>query len=154
MVEGFIMFSLFCLLVSPIIFFCLKKRVLAYGNLVVTLGTLAIWLSLISGWVIDKFWIVMWNITLLGAVLFLVVGLSIVFLKVKRKNLYLLPILFLAVAVGSLLLGNSLGNGTLLNFIVLYSFVYFTPMFVVIISLIGATQHYNNIRDRVDNVEV
>jgi hypothetical protein len=147
-------FSILCLLVSPLIFFYLKKQVLAYGNLVVTLGTLAIWLSLISGWIIDKFWIIMWNVTLLGAVLFLVVGLSIVFLKVKRKNRYLLPILFLAVAVGSLLLGNSLGNGTLLNFIVLYSFAYFTPMFVAIISLIGATQHFNNITDRVDNVRV
>lgn len=137
-------FSILCLLIGPIIFLYLKKKKLGFVNLIVTLSSLVIWFSLITGWVSQQFWITMWNATLLSSVLFLVIGLSIFFIKIKETNRYLLPLLVLVITGASFLIGNYIGSNTQLNVFVLYSFAYFTPIFVGLIAVVGATQYFKN----------
>ncbi|UCZ51467.1 hypothetical protein LGQ02_11320 [Bacillus shivajii] len=136
--------SILCLLIGPMLFLYQKKKKLSYVNLLITLSSLAIWFSLIAGWVSEQFWIIMWNATLLGSVLFLVIGFSSMFIKIKQINRYLLPFFVLAISVSSLLIGNHIGSDTQLNVFVLYSFAYFTPLFVGLIAVISATQYFKN----------
>ncbi len=145
-VEAFLMvgFSILCLLIGPIIFLYLNNKKLAYVNLFITLSALGIWLSLISGWFSEQLWIFMWNMTLLGSVLLLVIGFSTVFIKIKRMNLYLLPFLVFVISVLSILTGNYIDSNTQLNMFVLYLFAYFTPLFVGLITMIGAMQYFKN----------
>ncbi|WP_188207714.1 hypothetical protein [Alkalibacillus aidingensis] len=137
-------FSILCLLIGPIIFLYLNNKKLAYVNLFITLSALGIWLSLISGWFSEQLWIFMWNMTLLGSVLLLVIGFSTVFIKIKRMNLYLLPFLVFVISVLSILTGNYIDSNTQLNMFVLYLFAYFTPLFVGLITMIGAMQYFKN----------
>ncbi|WP_078552853.1 hypothetical protein [Bacillus alkalicellulosilyticus] len=125
---------------GPFLYFYLNQKKLAFANLLFITSSLVIWFCLIAGWVSEQFWIVMWNATLLVSVLFLVIAVSIIFLRIVPINRFLLPFILLVISGVCLMIWDT-GSHSQMHDLTHYLFWFFIPLFVTVILIIGAIQN-------------
>jgi len=143
MQDFIIILVILSIIASPILYFRIGHRKIAYINLftvalfLVTWGT-GIWMGIEFDWNII---IILWFPSLILSTLFLLVAASYIFYKVAPKiNRVLLPLIILVV----LALSYHLNRYTIDFDVSLFfdiALVYITPMFLITIILIGAFQY-------------
>ncbi|WP_277678223.1 hypothetical protein [Gracilibacillus dipsosauri] len=131
---------MFCITLSPIIFVYLKKKDLAFINVITTISAFIIWGCLITGLLDGVGWNLLWNITLLAAALFPVFGLSFIFIRLRQKNSYIITGLILLI-IGLCLAIGDVSDTTNLYLVVQYAILYFIPIFVISMVLITLIQY-------------
>jgi hypothetical protein len=126
-----------CLLLSPFIFFLLKKRNVGLVNLIVIVFGAFTWIGLIDGFLSGYNWDLYWKISLFLSICFLIAAITIVFLRITVINRYIVFPLVLLI------------TGVSWFFSVKYEvefissmFLYFAPFFVITFFVIGLAQHF------------
>ncbi|WP_404469816.1 hypothetical protein [Sutcliffiella horikoshii] len=143
MQDFIIILVILCIIASPVLFFRIGQRKIAYINLFTIALFLATWITILSrgnefDWNVIT---LLWVTSLIISTLFLLIVSGFIFFKVAPEiNRVLLPLIILGVLVISVLLKR---YEIVLDVSIFFDIilVYITPMFLFTILIIGAFQY-------------